>query len=363
MAFKAPITKEEKKLAATLQTMQALSRNEFKGDHVSSQAIEQARDFSKEYLPAMEDMLSSMQSLRKSYDSVERQFSEAVEKMPDAADKAIVYAGTGVAQVFATVISPVGFFTDAVADPKEVIVGMTKERQDFFRNMESAHKAVVGNPQGATAAAKKGTIKVFRETYAKAFFASNELVAATLDGNESLVKQKTAELNNTLKELKKASRNLSGSLNQLNAYTNSMEAIKTRVKKLTADMAIAIVGTVAAAKAIELGVKGISTIYTAASSAGKLATAGTELALETGIAGAETTYMSSVTLGVTAGARGIKTLEQGLQGAEHVEQAAVAARQVKRTTEVLKKATDVMSIEDASQAQLEASYNMAPPTF
>jgi|GEM_PF-6221634 len=363
MAYKAPISKQEKKLDQTVQTMQALARNEFHGDYVSAHDVAQARDFAKQYLPAMEDMLGSLQSLRTGYGSLEKQFSSAMGKMPDWSDKAMVYAGTGVAQVFATLVSPAGFFTDAVADPKEVIVGMTKERQEFFQNMDAAHKAVVGDPQGKTPEAKKGTMQAFRESYSKAYFLANEMAGAVLEGKEALAEKKSTELGGALKELKKASRELNSSLYALNAYTDSMKAVQDRVKKLTADMALAVAGSIAAAKVIELGAKGLSSFYAATSSAGRVATAGTELALETGVAGAETTFMGSAAMGVTATAKGVKAIEQATAAASNIEKGAVAGRQLKRSTEIVKKVIDVHEIESASHSDLEQSFDMAPPSF
>ena len=122
MAYKAPISREEKKLKETVQTMQALTRNEFKGDHVTGPQIEQARDFSAKYLPEMEQMLDSMRTMREGYNSLEKQFSKAAEKAPDWADKAIIYGGTGVAQVFGVIGSVGSIFSDNVASPKEVDV-------------------------------------------------------------------------------------------------------------------------------------------------------------------------------------------------------------------------------------------------
>lgn len=363
MAYKAPISKQEKKLDQTVQTMQALVRNEFRGDFVSTQHVEGARDFAKTYLPAMEDMLGSLQSLRKGYNSIEKQFSSATENMPDWSDKAMVYAGTGVAQVFGVIGSVGSIFSDNIATPKEAVLTLTKERKDFFEDMNAAHKTVVGDPQGKTPEAKNGTMQVFREAYSKAYFLANDMAGAVLEGNGALAEKKATELGGALKELKQASRELNSSLYKLNAYTDSMKAIQTRVKKLAADMALAVAGSIAAAKVIELGAKGISSFYAATSASGRLVTAGTELALETGVVGAETAYMSSAAMGVTAGLRGVKAVEQASVAAKNIEQTAVAARTLKRSTEIMKKAIDFHEVESASHSDLEQSYEMAPPSF
>ncbi len=369
MAYKAPISKQEKKLDQTVQTMQALVRNEFHGDYVSTHDVEQARDFAKQYLPAMEDMLGSLQSLRTGYDSLEKQFSSAMGKMPDMGDKAMVYVGTGAAQVFGIIGSVGSIFTENIASPKEVVVTLTKERQEFFEGMDSAHKEVVGDPQGKSPEAQKGTMQAFRETYSKAYFLSNEMAGAVLEGNEAIVEKKTAALGNALKDLKKVSRELDYSLAKLNSYTDSMKDIQTRVKKMTADMAIAIAGSIAAAKAIELGARGLSSFWAATSSTGRIATAGAEIALETGAAGGEFAY-SSAALGLTATARGMKAVEQAGVAVEEAGIAAKGAKGLKdaanvgkKATEVVKKASDIVSMEDAARSDLEQSYELAPPSF
>ncbi len=363
MAYKAPISKQEKKLDQTVQAMHALVRNEFRGDFVSAPKVEQARDFAQQYLPAMEDMLGSLQSLRQGYNSIEKQFSSAMDKMPDLGDKAIVYAGTGAAQIFGIVGSVGSIFSDNIATPKEVIVTLTKERQDFFEGMDDAHKSVVGDPQGKTPEQKKGTMQVFREEYSKAYFVANDLAGAVLEGKESVAEQKATELTGALKSLKKASRGLNSSLYILNAYTNSMTAIQTRVKKMTVEMALAVAGSIAAAKAIELGAKGLHSFYAATSSAGRLATAGAEVSFEMGVAGAETTFAGSAAMGLTATAKGAKALEQAAATTANVEKGMAASQTLKRSTEVVKKAVDVHEIEAASHSDFEQSFEMAPPSF
>ncbi len=363
MAYKAPVSKEEKKLSQTVQSMQALVRNEFRGDYLTAPKVEQARNFANEYLPAMEDMLSSLQSLRIGYNSIEKQFSSATGKMPDWTDKAMVYAGTGAAQVFGIIGSVGSIFSDNIASPKEVLVTLTKERQEFFEKMGTSHKAVVGDPQGKTPKAQKGTMQVFREAYSKAYFLANEMAGAVLEGKEAIAEKKATELGSALKELKQASRELNSSLCQLNAYTDSMKAVQDRVKKLTADMAIAVAGSIAAAKVIELGAKGLSSFYAATSSAGRLTTAGAEVGIEMGVAGAETAYMSSAAMGVSAGLKGVKAVEQAGTAAENIKQTAVAARQLKRSTEVVKKAMDVNSIENSANSDFGQSFNMDAPAF
>ena len=219
MAYKAPISKQEKKLDRTVQTMQALARNEFRGDFVSAHDVEQARDFAKQYLSAMENMLGSMRSLRKQYNSLEKQFSSAMDKMPDWSDKAVVYAGTGAAQVFGVIGSVGAIFSDNMANPIEVVETMTKERKDFFEGMDAAHKRVVGDPQGKTPEAKNGAISQFREAYSKVYFLENEMVGAVLEGNGKLAEQKAGELGGALKELEQASKELNRSLGcQSQAY-------------------------------------------------------------------------------------------------------------------------------------------------
>jgi hypothetical protein len=361
MAYKAPISKEEKKLDQTVQTMQALVRNEFRGDFVSAHDVEEARDFAKRYLAPMESMLSSMQSLRGQYNSLEKQFSSAMDRMPDWSDKALVYAGTGAAQVFGVIGSVGSIFSGSIANPVEVVETMTRERKDFFEGMDAAHKSVVGDPQGKTPEARKGSMNMYREAYSKVYFLENEMVGAVLEGNDALAKQKAEELGDALKGLKTASTGLNRSLSRLNAYTNSMEAIQTRVKKMTADMAIAVAGSLAAAAAITGATRGISSFYAATSNAGKLSTAGIELALETGVAGAETTYAGSAALGMAGAARGAKALEQA--GITAQNGASAVGRNIRRAEKFAKKASDATSIEENSHNDLENSYELAPPSF
>ncbi|MBN2122469.1 hypothetical protein JW721_05460 [Candidatus Micrarchaeota archaeon] len=358
MAYKAPISKEEKQLAKTVETMQALQRNEFKGDYISGENVEQARDFAEKYLPEMEQMLDSMQSLRKAYGGMEKEFSAAMKEMPGTADKAIVYAGTGAAQVFGIIGSVGSIFSDKIASPKEVVVTLTKERREFFEGMDAAHKEVVGDPKAATEEGKKGTIQVFREAYSKTYFAFNEMVGAMLKGDQNLADQKSAELRGTLDGLKESAGKLEDSLYVLNSYTHSMGQIEQRVAALAADVAITIVTGMAAAKAVDLGLKGIGALYSATSSAGRMGIAVAEAGVETGTAGAETAFAATL---ASASEAGVMEATNALKAGKELETVYKTGKTLKKIGDKTKNALDLDTARGAAETDFEDAKKFAPP--
>lgn len=358
MAYKAPISKEEKQLAKTVETMQALKHNEFRGDHVMGRDVEQARDLAEKYLPEMEQMLGSMKTLREAYGSMEKELSSAMDAMPGVADKAMVYAGTGAAQVFGIVGSIGSIFSDKIASPKEVLVTLTNERREFFAQMDSAHKAVVGDPKAETEEGKKGTMQVFREAYAKTYFAFNGMVGAMLEGNNELSDQKSAELREHLGTLKEASGKLEDSLYKLNAYTHSMGQIQDRVAALAGDVALTIVSGIATAKAIDLGVKALGSIYTATSSAGKMGLAVAEAGVETGTVGAESALAATFASVSKVGTTEASTAARLEREFDDIYQ---TGRKLKGVGEKTKKALDVDGVRSASERDFEDSMEYAPP--
>lgn len=363
MAYRAPISREEKKLAKTVEVMQALARNEFRGDHVSGRDIEQARDLAERYLPEMEQMLDSMRSFRGAYGDMEKEFSSAMEKMPGLGDKAVAYAGTGAAQIFGMVGSVAGsIFTDKIATPWEMpsmLSALSKERREFFEGMDAAHKGVVGDPEAATEEGRKGTIQVFREAYAKTYFAFNEMVGAMLEGKQQLADQKSAELRGNLGMLKDAAGKLEDSLYTLNAYTHSMGQIQEKVASLAREAAINIVTGIAVAKAVDLGVKALGGLYSAISSAGKVKVAVAEAGLETGTAGAESTFAATAASASEAGIMGgaANTMKLG----KELEKTYKAGRVLEEIGGGTKKALDVEGVLDVSENDLDDSMKYAPP--
>ncbi|MBD3398373.1 hypothetical protein GF412_04110 [Candidatus Micrarchaeota archaeon] len=376
MAYKVKKSKEEAKLEKTVDTMRTLVKqpNAFQADHLMEPEMQQAREFSERYLSQMEDLLSGMRGLRHSYNDVEEQFSAAEAEMPDSWDRAAVMAGTGFAQGIGTLGSILTL--GQIVTPKEVVVDLTKERAEFFQGMEKARLGLLGNPRGRTPAEKKGAIRVFREKYAKVYFAYNGMVGALLEGNYQLATKKAGELKDALAEFKKAHRNVQDALTVMNGYTSSMNGIKKRIRDMAGEMVMSVASGIAIGAAIGTAARGAGAFYRATSDAGKVLKAGSQIGVEAGTAGTGEYAIAAGTAGTFAseGAALAGSAERGIASARSAETGIVAAERGlaaeaqagqagSRAVRAAQRASDAVTIDDATHNESQDAANLAVPVL